>query len=612
VLLFALLIILPAIIVSAAALYSMARDRASAERALGDRLNGSAEQAGTDVLRELDQWEHELDGVSRAIENDLSASVVAVAPAPTGPGAASILTDRLKRALTTPGGGVLLWKDGDRVTVAPRGRVLYDLAPPHERFDGSRPTPVVPPDLVSAYRQCHVLEQAGSAERAAACGRTFYEALLDGRWLLERVRFEFYVAAARGWAGMLLTADQRSHLPAAARELSMRILTRQAEGLLATWPDSDDARLPRHRVLPSPDGVGLAFWRAAPGSERAVLVLPPGYVQSAVFPNALAAARRDHLDVTIATSGGDVVWSSTPPPSPTASLPTGTFTLADGTLAWRVRVWPQDPETWQGELRTRRALQATMLLLMLAAIAFAAVLAIRTLRRELAVARREAEFVSAITHEFRSPIAGIRQLGALLEQGRIPSDERRQQYYGMIVKESERLERLVDNVLDSARLEDGTRPFQLELVDPGPWLAELAAAFSAGRRDDTPELQVSVADDLPAIRADTEALALAAQNLLDNAAKYSPGRPAIWLDARREGRDFVIEVRDRGAGISTEDLPHVFERFYRGRGDVTRRVKGTGLGLSLVKHVVSAHHGTVAVESQTGVGSTFTIRLPGL
>jgi signal transduction histidine kinase len=94
--------------------------------------------------------------------------------------------------------------------------------------------------------------------------------------------------------------------------------------------------------------------------------------------------------------------------------------------------------------------------------------------------------------------------------------------------------------------------------------------------------------------------------------KYSPGQPAIWLDARRDGRDLTIEVRDRGVGIASDDLPHVFDRFYRGRGEVPRRVKGTGLGLSLVKGIVSAHHGTVAVESQEGAGSSFTITLPGM
>jgi signal transduction histidine kinase len=611
VLLFSLLIILPAVLVSAAVLFTMARDRQNAEHELSDRLNGAAERAGGDVLRELDQWEHGLDGVSRAVASDPAPSASPGAPALIAPGAVPFIADRAKRALTTPDGGVLVWNAGDQVTIKPRGRVLYDLGQPREPLDGSRHAPPVPPDLAAAYRKCQASEQAGSAEQSAACGRTFYEALLDGRWLLERLRFEFYLDTAHRWAGIPPTADPSSPLTATHREQSMRVLTRQVEAVVAMWPESDDGRVPRHRVLSSPDGVGLAFWQTGSGPERAVLVLPPPYVQSTVFPDALAATRRDGLHVTVTTGGGELVWSSAAS-SPTAANPAGTFTLADSTLTWRIRVWPQELDAWQAELRTRRALQAAMLLLMLAAIGFAGVLAIRTLRRELDVARRESEFVSAVTHEFRSPIAGIRQLGSLLEQGRIPSDERRQQYYGMIVHESQRLERLVDNVLDSARLEDGSRPFQLALIDPGPWLASLATSFSAERRDGMPELQVSVAADLPAVRADIEALALAVQNLLDNAVKYSPGQPAISLDARRDERNLVIEVRDRGVGIASEDLPHVFDRFYRGGGEVTRRVKGTGLGLSLVKHIVTAHRGTVAVESHEGVGSSFTITLPGM
>jgi signal transduction histidine kinase len=235
--------------------------------------------------------------------------------------------------------------------------------------------------------------------------------------------------------------------------------------------------------------------------------------------------------------------------------------------------------------------------------------AVRTLRRELEVARLKSEFVAAVTHEFRSPLAGIRQLADLLEQGRVPSDGRRQQYYGMIVRESDRLERLVENVLNLSRIDEGQRPFRFELVDSTAWLGDVVAEFTHVHLGAGPALDASIAADLPRVRGDREALSVALNNLLDNAVKYSPGQPTVWLTARSENHELVIEVRDSGAGIDPEDQRHVFDRFYRGRREITRRVKGTGPGLSLVRQIVEAHEGEVSFTSHVGEGSRFTIRL---
>jgi signal transduction histidine kinase len=194
-------------------------------------------------------------------------------------------------------------------------------------------------------------------------------------------------------------------------------------------------------------------------------------------------------------------------------------------------------------------------------------------------------------------------------RGRVTDDNRKQDYYSMILRESDRLGRLVENVLDFARMEDGRKEYRLEPIQTAAWVRAAAASFgeTLSARDRT--IETTVPDTLPAIVGDREALASAVHNLLDNAVKYSPGTRTIWLEAGSTDGRVVIRVRDEGVGISAEDLPRVFDRFFRS-AQLADSVRGTGLGLSLVQHVVQAHGGTITCASTPGQGTTFTMTLP--
>lgn len=198
----------------------------------------------------------------------------------------------------------------------------------------------------------------------------------------------------------------------------------------------------------------------------------------------------------------------------------------------------------------------------------------------------------------------------MLLDGRATDLEKQRSYFRMIVQESDRLTRLVENILDFSRMEEGCKEYQFEPLSPSPWLRKLAADFETEIAASGTAVEATIPDGLPPISADKEALGSAVRNLLDNAVKYSPGGKRIWLDAETAGDKVRIVVRDRGVGISEDDRKHIFDRFYRADGEISKRVKGAGLGLSLVKHIVTAHGGTVECESRVGEGSTFTIRLP--
>jgi signal transduction histidine kinase len=309
------------------------------------------------------------------------------------------------------------------------------------------------------------------------------------------------------------------------------------------------------------------------------------------------------LNFSVAASDGPLLFG----PPPLASQAVEQMVQLPS-LPLRLTVWPKDPEALLRRGAARQNFYLGMVGGIAALLAFGSYLAVRTVRAELAVARMKAGFVSTVSHEFRSPLAGINQLAEMLRDGRVEDGERRQHYYEMIVSETQRLRRLVENILDFSRMEEKRKQYRFEPFDTGAWLEGLAGGFRKELAAPRCELSVSIPADLPPLAGDREALTTAVHNLLDNAAKYSNGSTGIRLEARTEGADLLISVYDRGAGIADKDKPHVFEKFYRGAA-TAREVKGAGLGLSLVRHIVLAHGGQVTFDSRQGEGSTFTIRL---
>jgi signal transduction histidine kinase len=250
-----------------------------------------------------------------------------------------------------------------------------------------------------------------------------------------------------------------------------------------------------------------------------------------------------------------------------------------------------------------------MLAVVVTLLTFGGYFTIRMVQGELAVAQMKSDFVSTVSHEFRSPLAGVNQLAEMLRDGRVPDIGRQQQYYEMIVTETQRLRRLVENILDFSRMEDGRKQYRFEPLQPVEWLQEITDDFRAEVATSGFAVESRIPSQLPTIVADRETLTTAVHNLLDNAVKYSRDVKSVRLEAAADGDVVFISVRDHGIGIQDADRPRIFEKFYRGGGAITKQVKGVGLGLNLVRHIVAAHGGTIDFDSKEGEGSTFTIRL---
>jgi signal transduction histidine kinase len=235
--------------------------------------------------------------------------------------------------------------------------------------------------------------------------------------------------------------------------------------------------------------------------------------------------------------------------------------------------------------------------------------AARGLGRELAAARLRTDFVDAVSHEFRTPVASVRQLSELLEEGRVSDPARRAEYYRLLRRESVRLQRLVENLLDFRRLEAGAVEYRCEPLDAGRLVLEIVGEFRDQHRS-AHRIAAEVPALLPLVRGDGDALGLALWNLLDNAAKYSPAGSAITVDAAAAAGAVEIRIRDEGPGIPADDQARIFEKFVRGSTVNASGPKGAGIGLAMVKQIVEAHRGRVGLESRPGAGSTFIIQLP--
>ena len=259
--------------------------------------------------------------------------------------------------------------------------------------------------------------------------------------------------------------------------------------------------------------------------------------------------------------------------------------------------------------RRNLAISFGMLLLLSVSVALLAAAS----RRAHRLADQQMEFVAGVTHELRTPVAVIRSAAENLSHGVVGNTERVKRYGTVIESEARRLGEMIESVLQYAGLESGAGLGSPAPVSPAEIVNAAVDTAIAAAGDGGLTVQRDIAPDLPNVLGDAGALRSAVQNLLANAVKY--GGADRWVGVRAERgqarrREICITVSDHGAGIPPADLPHIFEPFYRGSDAAAGQIHGNGLGLSLVKRIVVAHGGRVAVSSRPNAGTTFTLTLP--
>jgi signal transduction histidine kinase len=269
-----------------------------------------------------------------------------------------------------------------------------------------------------------------------------------------------------------------------------------------------------------------------------------------------------------------------------------------------------EASAWAGSSLPFPVLYWLILILVVGFTAFGIVLLWRDVSRELAIADMRSQFAASVSHELKTPLTAIRMLAEALTMGVRTQPDDQNEYLRTIIGESERLSRLLNNVLDFSKIEQGTRTYRFETTSLEGIIRAAAEAMAFPLNQKGFKLQVEAENGLPPVAADRDAIEQAILNLLHNAMKYSGESRDIVLRLRRAGKMACIDVIDHGIGIAEENRSRIFGKFFRVPGAENERIPGTGLGLTIVTHIAESHGGKVEVSSRPGEGSTFSLLLP--
>jgi signal transduction histidine kinase len=236
-------------------------------------------------------------------------------------------------------------------------------------------------------------------------------------------------------------------------------------------------------------------------------------------------------------------------------------------------------------------------------------LLLRDTTREKELDQMKSQLLSTVSHELRTPLASIKGFATTLLRQDVEWDEAsRREFLHIIDEESDRLTELISNLLDMSRIEAGELRVEPEPIDLGPIIHETAAEFQVMTSEH--RFLVHQSTSLPQVMADPRRSRQVLRNLVENAVKYSPTGGVITISAQTSKDSVLVSIADQGIGIQQKDLDHVFDRFYQVDNASTRRVGGSGLGLAICKAIVEAHRGSIWVESEPRIGSTFYFTLP--
>ena len=250
------------------------------------------------------------------------------------------------------------------------------------------------------------------------------------------------------------------------------------------------------------------------------------------------------------------------------------------------------------------------ILTMMLFLVFGIVIIGRTIAHEKEILKLKSDFVSSVSHEFKTPITSIKALTERLLEGNVKNPKRIREYYSEISRDTENLSHLVGNILDFSKMEEGKKLYNTEETDFKLWLEQTVTDFFSRITHRKYNINTNIDETSVLVKIDRDAMKLAVNNLLDNAVKFSPENSEVKVTLEKQGEKLLLKIKDDGIGIPKNEQRSIFEKFYRAKDALLHSITGTGLGLTIVKQIVEAHSGTIEVESEVGKGSLFTVRIP--
>jgi signal transduction histidine kinase len=454
----------------------------------------------------------------------------------------------------------------------------------------------LPAELLARDAMCSLFEEHGDDARLKDEASALYADLGRGRWKVSEAAYVYYAGQARQRTG----AAGDTRLDAVALSEAAQVLWGEWQRVAQGGPAGEGRRVQRLAGRP----VLLAWRRSA--DRMAALAAGADFLGSA-WLQALKPMLVDHgAALSLIDADGQPVWGNAPAVESRASVRLGSATR----LPWMIHVSASDnPAESDSQVVRRRLLTAGFLLIVLVVISGGYFIG-RAVTKEFQVARQQSDFVAAVSHEFRTPLTSLCQFTELLAKDRVESEEDRRRFYGVLDRESQRLRRLVEGLLNFGRMDAGVLDYRFETLDPAVLTRQVVAEFEEEGSARDHRIDCTADDPLPHVRVDREAFGCVIWNLVDNGVKYSPGRPTVFVRIGRSGDRVSISVRDEGVGVARVEQTAIFKKFTRGAAAGALHVRGTGIGLAMAHQIIDDHGGEIAVDSEPGRGSTFTVFLP--
>ncbi|MFC2167047.1 ATP-binding protein, partial [Acidobacteriota bacterium] len=450
-------------------------------------------------------------------------------------------------------------------------------------------------DLVASRARCVLLENLGNLDQLQLEAESLYEDLRGHKWNLDRASYIYYTDLTKEWLSR--EPDSDSGPMALADAVVWLWENRESMGNM-------EQGIAGRRSLSFYGRAITVLWQKSK-DELTAIVAGPLYQKSQWYNPLFRSADFSSFNVSLSDAEGTLVYGK----DKQEDIPvTSRVALVTG-LPWDINLVSANLDQELSQFAQRRRLMMAGLGILALLVIAVSYLISRAVSRELAAARLQADFVSAVSHEFRTPLTSMRQFTEMLNEDDSLPAEKRSVFYQAQARATSRLSRLVESLLDFGRMEAGARPYQLEPMDAGLLAKTVVKEFLQETGHDNTVIECVVPDKGPIVDGDREALVQALWNLLDNALKYSGEKKKIHVEVE-EGDPVLIRIRDQGFGIPSSERSQIFRKFVRGSNASGFGIKGTGIGLAVVKHIVDAHGGKISIESESGQGSTFTIQLP--
>lgn len=388
-----------------------------------------------------------------------------------------------------------------------------------------------------------------------------------------------------------------------------RIVTEDTEGTLARFLQNQLKVLFWYRPARDPQlvfGAQINLPRLAERLKQSVRLEPAlrGEICVALLDDngrPLARSREGFVPAMTPSDGTRAGWKR----------PFVATEIGDALPHWEVAVYLLNPAQLGHSAGTARLVVGLLTALLVLAIGIGSWLIVADLRRQLTLARQKTDFVSNVSHELKTPLTSIRMFAEMLAEGRVQDENKRRHFLGIITAETARLTRLINNVLDFARLERGEKKYQFAPCDLAGLARETAESYRPHLEANGFNLKIHLPEAGATVNGDRDALAQVLVNLLSNAEKYSGDAKEIEVQLEDFGDAFELRVLDRGPGVPRGCEERIFEQFYRAHDSLASGVQGSGLGLTLARQIARAHGGEVSYEGRRGGGSCFVLRLPG-